>query len=158
MEPLHTASATARGGREGFVRSQTGTIDLPLTMPEALGGKGEGAGTNPEELFAAGYAACFESAIRLVARQRELELPELEVTADVSIGKEDDGFALAARVRGRFAGMAREQADALMAEAHQACPYSKATAGNMAVELVARLDPRSGPKAQLVPCQSSASR
>jgi lipoyl-dependent peroxiredoxin len=137
MDSLHTATATARGGREGFVRSKTGTIDLPLTMPEALGGKGEDAGTNPEELFAAGYAACFESAIRLVARRRELELPEFTVTAEVSIGKDGDGFALAARVRGYFAGMDRDQADAIMAEAHEACPYSKATVGNMAVEVVA---------------------
>jgi Ohr subfamily peroxiredoxin len=137
MDPLHTSTVTARGGREGFVRSETGVIDLPLTMPEVLGGKGEGAGTNPEELFAAGYAACFESAIRLVARQRGLELGDLDVQAAVSIGKEGDGFALAARIRGRFQGIDRAQADALMAAAHEACPYSKATRGNLPVELVA---------------------
>jgi lipoyl-dependent peroxiredoxin len=137
MEPLHTSVATAKGGREGFVRSDAGVIDLPLTMPEVLGGKGEGAGTNPEELFAAGYAACFESAIRLVARQQELELGDVEVTAEVSIGKDGDGFALATRLRGRFAGLDQGQADRLMQEAHQACPYSKATRGNMPVELAA---------------------
>ena len=137
MDPLHTSVVTAKGGREGFVRSETGVIDLPLTMPEVLGGKGEGAGTNPEELFAAGYAACFESAMRLVARQQDLDLHNLEVTAEVSIGKDGDGFALATRIRGRFAGMDQAQADRLMAEAHKACPYSKATRGNMPVELVA---------------------
>jgi lipoyl-dependent peroxiredoxin len=136
VEPLHTSTVTAKGGREGFVRSENGVIDLPLTMPKVLGGKGAGQGTNPEELFAAGYAACFESAIRLVARQRDLELGDVAVTAEVAIGKEGDGFALAARVRGKLPGMDRAQAEELMDEAHKACPYSKATRGNMPVELV----------------------
>jgi osmotically inducible protein OsmC len=136
VEPLHTSTVTAKGGREGFVRSENGVIDLPLTMPKVLGGKGAGQGTNPEELFAAGYAACFESAIRLVARQRDLELGDVAVTAEVAIGKEGDGFALAARVRGKLPGMDRAQAEELMNEAHKACPYSKATRGNMPVELV----------------------
>ena len=136
MEPLHTSTVTAKGGREGFVRSENGVIDMPLTMPKVLGGKGAGQGTNPEELFAAGYAACFESAIRLVARQRDLELGEVAVTAEVAIGKDSDGFALATRIRGKLPGMDRGQAEELMAEAHKACPYSKATRGNMPVELV----------------------
>lgn len=136
MQPLHTSTATARGGREGFVRSTTGVIDLPLTMPKILGGKGEGQGTNPEELFAAGYAACFESALRLVARRRGVELGEVGVTAEVTIGKEGDGFVLATRLRGHLPGMERAQAEELMNEAHGACPYSKATRGNMPVELV----------------------
>jgi lipoyl-dependent peroxiredoxin len=137
VEPLHTSTVTAKGGREGFVRSENGVIDLPLTMPKVLGGKGAGQGTNPEELFAAGYAACFESAIRLVARRRDLELGDVAVTAEVAIGKEGDGFALAARIRGKLPGMDRAQAEELMHEAHEACPYSKATRGNMPVELVA---------------------
>jgi lipoyl-dependent peroxiredoxin len=136
VEPLHTSTVTAKGGREGFVRSENGVIDLPLTMPKVLGGKGAGQGTNPEELFAAGYAACFESAIRLVARQRDLELGEVAVTAEVAIGKDRDGFALATRIRGKLPGMDRGQAEKLMDEAHKACPYSKATRGNMPVELV----------------------
>ena len=136
MEPLHTSTVTAKGGREGFVRSENGVIDMLLTMPKVLGGKGAGQGTNPEELFAAGYAACFESAIRLVARQRDLELPQdVAVTAEVAIGKEGDGFALAARVRGKLPGIDRAQAEELMNEAHKACPYSKATRGNMPVQL-----------------------
>jgi Ohr subfamily peroxiredoxin len=106
-------------------------------MPRFLGGKGEGAGTNPEELFAAGYAACFESALRLVARRDSRELEDPQVTADVSIGKEGDGFVLAARIRAKLGGMSQHEADELMARAHQACPYSKATAGNMPVELFA---------------------
>jgi osmotically inducible protein OsmC len=136
MTPLHTSTVTAKGGREGFVRSENGVIDLPLTMPKALGGKGQGQGTNPEELFAAGYAACFESAIRLVARQRDIELGDVAVTAEVSIGKEGDGFALAARIRGRLPGMDRARAEELMQLADAACPYSKATRGNLPVELV----------------------
>jgi Ohr subfamily peroxiredoxin len=135
MTPLHTSTVTAKGGREGFVRSDNGVIDLPLTMPKVLGGKGESQGTNPEELFAAGYAACFESAIRLVARQRDIELGDVAVTAEVSIGKDGDGFALAARIRGNLPGIERAQAEELMQQAHAACPYSKATRGNLPVEL-----------------------
>lgn len=136
MEALHTATATANGGRDGFVRSDTGIIDLALTMPKALGGKGESQGTNPEELFAAGYAACFESALRLVGRQRKVELGDVSVTAEVSIGKDGDGFALAARLRGRLPTLEKAQAEELMAAAHQVCPYSKATRGQLPVELV----------------------
>jgi Ohr subfamily peroxiredoxin len=136
MTPLHTSIATAKGGREGFVRSDNGVIDLPLTMPKVLGGKGDGQGTNPEELFAAGYAACFESAIRLVARQNDIELGDVSVTAEVSIGKDGDGFALATRIRGHLPGMDRARAEELMQRAHAACPYSKATRGNLPVELV----------------------
>lgn len=136
MEALHTATATANGGRDGFVRSDTGIIDLALTMPKSLGGKGESQGTNPEELFAAGYAACFESALRLVGRQRKVELGDVSVTAEVSIGKDADGFALAARLRGRLPTLEKAQAEELMAAAHQVCPYSKATRGQLPVELV----------------------
>jgi lipoyl-dependent peroxiredoxin len=137
MEPLHTSTVTARGGREGFVRSENGVIDMPLTMPKVLGGKGSKEGTNPEELFAAGYAACFESALRLVGRKRDLELGDVAVTADVVIGKDGGGgFALAARVRGHLPDVEDENlARELMEAAHQECPYSKATRGNMEVEL-----------------------
>jgi Ohr subfamily peroxiredoxin len=136
MKPLHTAIVTARGGREGFVKADKGVIDLPLTMPKALGGKGEGQGTNPEELFAAGYAACFESALRLVGRQQDVELDDVTVTAEVAIGKDDDGFALQAKLRARLPGIERQQAEALMQAAHEVCPYSKATRGNLPVDLV----------------------
>ncbi len=138
MEPLHTSIVTAKGGREGFVKAEKGVIDMPLTMPKSLGGKGEGAGTNPEELFAAGYAACFESALRLVGRSQDRELPQdLAVTAEVAIGKEGDGFALAVKLRGRLPGIDRAEAQKLMEQAHEVCPYSKATRGNLPVELVA---------------------
>jgi Ohr subfamily peroxiredoxin len=136
MEPLHTSIVTAKGGREGFVKAEKGVIDLPLTMPRSLGGKGEGAGTNPEELFAAGYAACFESALRLVARRKRIELGDVAVTAEVAIGKDGQGFALAARLRGRLPGMERRAAEELMREAHEVCPYSKATRGQLPIELM----------------------
>jgi Ohr subfamily peroxiredoxin len=139
MEPLHTATVTAKGGREGFVKAERGgVIDLPLTMPKALGGKGAGQGTNPEELFAAGYAACFESALRLVARRQDRELPQdVSVTAEVAIGKDgEDGFALAVKLRGRLPGIDRNEARELMEAAHQACPYSNASRGNLPVELI----------------------
>ncbi len=137
MEPLHTSIVTAKGGRDGSVKAEKGIIDLPLTMPKSLGGRGERAGTNPEELFAAGYAACFESALRLVARRKDRELPDdLSVTAEVSIGKEGEGFALAVRLRGHLPGIDQAEGQSLMEEAHQACPYSKATRGNLPVELV----------------------
>jgi Ohr subfamily peroxiredoxin len=136
MEPLHTAIVTARGGREGYVKADKGVIDLPLTMPKALGGKGEGEGTNPEELFAAGYAACFESALRLVARQQDLDVDDVTVTAEVAIGKDGDGFALQAKLRARLPGIERQQAEALMQAGHEVCPYSKATRGNLPVDLV----------------------
>lgn len=136
MEPLHTSIVTAKGGREGFVEAEKGVIDLPLTMPKALGGKGEGAGTNPKELFAAGYAACFESALRLVARRKDIELGDVAVTAEVAIGKDGNGFALAAKLRGRLPGMERRAAEELMREAHEVCPYSKASRGHLPVELL----------------------
>lgn len=136
MKPLHTAIVTARGGREGQVKADKGVIDLPLTMPKALGGKGEGQGTNPEELFAAGYAACFESALRLVGRQQDVDLGDVTVTAEVAIGKDGEGFALQAKLRTRLPGIERKRAEALMHAAHEVCPYSKATRGNLPVELV----------------------
>ena len=109
----------------------------PLAMPTALGGKG-GAGTNPEQLFAAGYAACFESALRLVARMQKKPLKDATITARVTIGKTDDGgFGLAAELHGHIEGVSREEAQTLMEAAHLVCTYSRATRGNIEVKLVA---------------------
>jgi Ohr subfamily peroxiredoxin len=134
MTILYTASATAKGGREGRVRSDDGTLDFPLTMPRSLGGNGA-PGTNPEQLFAAGYSACFGSALALVARLQKIALGDHDITAQVSIGAENGGFVLAVMLRGRFADLSREQAETLMNAAHQVCPYSKATRGNIEVTL-----------------------
>jgi Ohr subfamily peroxiredoxin len=133
MKPLYTATATAHGGREGHVKSSDGVIDLQLKMPKELGGPG-GAFTNPEQLFAAGYAACFEGALRLVARLQKLPLTDAHIRADVTIGKTDDGgFGLKVALTGRIAGLDREAAQKLMEAAHQVCPYSRATRNNIEV-------------------------
>jgi len=135
-QPLYTAVATAHGGRTGHVRSDDGLIDMGLAMPTSLGGPG-GKGTNPEQLFAAGYAACFESALRLVARTQKAPLQDASITAHVTIGKPDDGgFSLAVELHGNLSGVERSAAQALMEAAHQVCPYSRATRGNIPVKLI----------------------
>jgi osmotically inducible protein OsmC len=136
MQILYTTSVAAtKGGRTGHVKSIDGYLNLPLAMPKELGGPG-GEGTNPEQLFAAGYAACFHSALQLVARMRRITLGESEVTAHVSIGKEQDGgFALEAALEVNLPGVASDVAKELIEAAHQVCPYSKATRGNIKVTL-----------------------
>ena len=135
METLYTAEATATGGREGRVVSSDGVLDLAVVMPKGLGGPGEG-GTNPEQLFAAGYAACFGSALGFVARMQKIKTGPVKITARVSIGKEGAGFGLAVELRGHLPELPREQAEALMAAAHGVCPYSNATRNNIEVRLV----------------------
>ncbi|MEK3733776.1 MULTISPECIES: organic hydroperoxide resistance protein [Paenibacillus] len=136
MNALYTASATARGGREGSVSSSDGVLKHDLKMPKELGGPG-GAGTNPEQLFAAGYSACYESALQNIARKEKVKLTETEVTADVMIGKDesDGGFKLAVKLNVKLPGVERSQAEDLARKAHDFCPYSKATRGNIDVEL-----------------------
>jgi lipoyl-dependent peroxiredoxin len=137
MTPIYTATATAEGGRAGHVRSSEGAVDLALSMPKEMGGPG-GAGANPEQLFAAGYAACFESALRLVARQQQAALTRGKVTAKVTLGKTEAGaFELAVELRGAFDGLSRDQVEKLMQAAHEVCPYSRATRNNIEVKLVA---------------------
>lgn len=135
MEALYTAKATAEGGRLGKVKSSDGTLDLALSMPKSLGGQGKEDATNPEQLFAAGYAACFDSALNLVARQSRKRI-ESKVTAEVSIGKDTDGgFRLAVVLNVAINGVELEEAQELVKKAHLVCPYSKATKGNIEVEL-----------------------
>ena len=134
MTPLYTASATATGGRVGRVLSADGVLDLPLTMPKGLGGSGD-PGANPEQLFAAGYAACFGSALAMIARMQKVQLGNVQITANVTIGKDEGGFGLAVELVGHLPGLERAQAEALMAAAHQVCPYSRATRGNIQVSL-----------------------
>jgi Ohr subfamily peroxiredoxin len=135
MKPLYTAIATAHGGRDGTVESSEGTLALKLAMPKELGGPG-GPGTNPEQLFAAGYAACFESALRFVARLQKLPLTDARIRAEVTIGRTDDGgFGLKVALHGRLEGMGEAEALSLMNAAHQVCPYSRATRGNIDVSL-----------------------
>lgn len=135
VTPLYVAQATAHGGRSGKVQSDDGVLNLSLTMPKGLGGPG-GAATNPEQLFAAGYAACFESALRLVARQQGKDVTAASITAQVTIGKtEQGGFGLAVRLKGHLPGLSNDDARRLMEAAHQVCPYSNATRGNIEVAL-----------------------
>jgi Ohr subfamily peroxiredoxin len=134
MNVLYTATATATGGRDGRVRSDDGTIDMPVTMPKGLGGKGD-PGTNPEQLFAAGYSACFGSALGLVARMQKIRPGPFDITAKVSLGQQDGGYGLAVELVGKFPELPREEAEKLMHTAHQVCPYSRATRGNIEVTL-----------------------
>ncbi|GHA68247.1 organic hydroperoxide resistance protein [Streptomyces termitum] len=136
MDALYTAVATANG-REGRAVSSDGLLDLPLAHPPVLGG--DGRGTNPEQLFAAGYAACFASAMGVIARQERIDVSEVSVTAEVSLGKDaaDGGFGLAVVMRAEFPDHLQGEAGrALLEKTHAFCPYSKATRGNIAVELV----------------------
>lgn len=144
MEALYTAQATAKGGRDGATRSSDGVLDLTLATPKEMGGPGGEGATNPEQLFAAGYGSCFLSALSLVARSEKISAKEFEVTAEVSIGKDDDGFGLQVELRGELPGVDPETAADLMRKAHEVCPYSKATRGNIAVGLAvgeARIEP-----------------
>ena len=134
MDPLYTAVATARGGREGEVVSDDGVLDLTLAPPTELGGPG-GDKTNPEQLFAAGYAACFHSALRLVAKKQGLDIEPSEITAKVSLGKEGEAFGLAVTLMGALPTLDPPDGEKLMHEAHQVCPYSRATRGNIDVTL-----------------------
>ncbi|MGW2602270.1 MULTISPECIES: organic hydroperoxide resistance protein [Streptomyces] len=134
MDALYTAVATANG-REGRAVSSDGQLDLALAMPPALGGNGQG--TNPEQLFAAGYAACFASALGLVGREAKVDTKDVSVAAEVSIGKDDTGFGLSVVLRVELPDtLAGETGTRLVEQAHQVCPYSKATRGNISVELV----------------------
>jgi osmotically inducible protein OsmC len=137
MKTLYTAASTAHGGRDGHVRSSDGIIDLDLKTPKEMGGPG-GAGTNPEQLFASGYAACFESAMRVVARKQKKPLADASVTGHVSFNVTDEGkYLLSVELHGKVEGLSHEEAEALMRAAHEVCPYSNATRGNIEVKLIA---------------------
>ena len=132
---LYTAHATSTGGREGTSKSSDGALDVRLSTPKELGGAG-GPGTNPEQLFAAGYSACFIGAMKAVAAKQKLQLPQdLSIAADVGIGPIPTGFGIQATLNISLPGMDRAAAQALVNAAHQVCPYSNATRGNIDVTL-----------------------
>lgn len=134
MQILYTAEATAWGGREGRTASTDGILDVALAVPKELGGPGEA--TNPEQLFAAGYASCFHSALKLIGRRDKVDVSESAVTARVGLGmNESGGFNLAVELEAEIAGVDRAVAEDLVAKAHQVCPYSNATRGNVEVTL-----------------------
>ncbi|MCW3465497.1 organic hydroperoxide resistance protein [Chitinophaga nivalis] len=132
---LYTARATATGGRNGQVKTDDGVLNLEVRMPKALGGSSD-TYTNPEQLFAAGYAACFDSALNLVIRTQQIKTGTTAVTAEVSLGKTPEGgFGLAVKLEVSIPDIDRQQALELVEKAHQVCPYSNATRGNIPVEL-----------------------
>lgn len=136
MNVLYTAKATVEGGRDGTIHTQDGKLNLQLSTPRSLGGKG-GEATNPEELFAAGYAACFQSALQMVAFRSKVPLPQNgTITASVSLGKVESGaFNLAVELLIHLPGLEETVAHELVEKAHQICPYSNATRGNIEVKL-----------------------
>lgn len=132
---LYQAKATATGGREGTAKSSDGILDVKLTTPKELGGAG-GAGTNPEQLFAAGYSACFIGALKFVGSQEKIAVPaDASITGTVGIGTIPGGFGIEVALDISLPGIDRAVAQSLIEKAHQVCPYSNATRGNINVTL-----------------------
>src|SRR5467141_4020912 len=133
---LYKTSAKATGGRDGQAATLDGTLNVKLATPKELGGGG-GAGNNPEQLFAAGYAACFIGAMKFVASRDRIDLPgELSIAASVGIGAIPNGFGVEATLKISVPGMSRADAESLVQQAHLVCPYSNATRGNIDVRLI----------------------
>lgn len=136
VDVKYRTSATATGGRDGRSKTEDGTLDVKLATPKELGGPG-GEGTNPEQLFAAGYSACFLGAMKAVAPSQKLRVPpETTVTATVGIGpRSEGGFGITADLKVSLPGLERADAERLVKAAHQVCPYSNATRNNVDVGL-----------------------
>ena len=141
MKILYQAKAiSSSGGRDGKVRIDNSPLEFEMAKPTELGGSGK-TGVNPEQLFAAGYAACFESALLHVARRMNLSLQSTSVAAEVGIGPNGSGgFLLTASITATVSGVDQATADKLVQEAHQVCPYSNATRGNIDVTVLARVE------------------
>lgn len=135
MKTLYSTTVTATGGRNGKVKSENGILDLEVRMPKGLGGNNDDY-TNPEMLFAAGYSACFDSALNMIIGKEKAETGATTVTATVGIGQiENGGFGLAVKLHANIPNVTLEQAQSLIEKAHAVCPYSNATRGNIDVEL-----------------------
>lgn len=140
MKTLMTTSATAKGGRNGHVKTDDGLLDFELSVPKSMGGDG-GDNPNPEQFFAAGYSACYGSALQAVAQKNKVKLGDFSVTAEVSLGKdEDDQFLLSVVLDSYLPGVDKEMGETLINEAHEICPYSRATRDNIDVTLNLLLD------------------
>jgi len=135
-KPLFTSSAKAVGGRDGRVESSDGKINMKLAMPGSPQAKEHPDATNPEQLFAAGYSACFDGALQLIAKREKVDFKS-EVTANVSLLKDDsdDGFKIGVTLQVKGTGIEKEKLKELVEKAHEFCPYSKATRGNINVDL-----------------------
>ncbi|WP_200975193.1 organic hydroperoxide resistance protein [Echinicola sp. 20G] len=135
MKLMYEAEAKAQGGRNGHVVSSDNVLDFEVRVPKSMGGEG-GAYTNPEQLFAAGYAACFDSALNFIAQKQKVKVENTEVNAKVGIGQlSNGGFGLAVELLVKIPNLDKEQAQALLEAAHKACPYSNAIRGNVDVKL-----------------------
>lgn len=135
MSTLYTTQATAFNGRDGRVTTEDGAVDLALVRPPELGGKGE-AGTNPEQLFACGYAACFGATLQALSRPRKLSPSRNEVKAEIGLVKRTEGgFILSAKLQVLLAGISRNEAEELVEEAHRTCPYSNSIRQTIDVEI-----------------------
>ena len=136
IKPLFTATATATGGRNGHTKAADGSVEANLSVPKEMGGPGKPGTTTPEHLFAAGYAACFHSAMKVVAGRDKLDVTGTEVSASVGLGMNDKGgFGIAVELDVHAPALDRATAEALVAKAHEVCPYSNATRGNVEVTL-----------------------
>ena len=129
----YTTTATTKGGREGRAILDDGALALAMAPPKAMGGAGDGH--NPEQLFALGYSACFGSAVMFVARKHGIDGAKARITAAVTLAQSDAGFDLSVELKVSIPGEDRAKIEALVADAHQVCPYSKATRGNIPVTL-----------------------
>jgi Ohr subfamily peroxiredoxin len=130
---LHTSKATSQGGRNGHTKSDDGMIDLNLSVPKDMGGPGKPQTSTPEDLFAAGYAACLGGAIDYMANQLKLKPSSVEVRTSVGIGKDATGFGLKVDHEVKVAGLSKEDAEKIVKAGHEFCPYSKAVKGNIDV-------------------------
>ena len=135
LQRLYTAKAKTSGGRDGRAVSSDHVIDLPLSTPKEMGGPGKADTTNPEQLFAAGYSACFDGALNMVARLSKTPITGSSVEADVSFGKDGENYGIAVDLLVNIPNIDQQLAEELVAKAHQACPYSRATRGNIDVNL-----------------------
>ena len=135
MKILYQAKASAKGGRDGHVETDDGVLRLDLSIPKSLGGPGKAGATNPEQLFAAGYAACFESAIMHVARLKKITVPDLVVNSEVGLTPLETGFGLVVSLHSLFTGVSSEVANELASAGHRVCPYSNALKGNVDVQI-----------------------
>jgi Ohr subfamily peroxiredoxin len=135
MAALYTAHATATSGRNGHAATDDKVIDVQLSVPKPMGGEGKAGATNPEQLFATGYAACFGGAVEFVANKHKIAHGPVTVASAVTFNADDSGFFISVVLEVKVEGVDRATAEKLVAEAHTVCPYSKATKGNVAVEL-----------------------
>jgi lipoyl-dependent peroxiredoxin len=137
LQPLYTAVATVVSGREGHGETADGNVKVDFALPKEMGGPGKPGATNPEQLFALGYASCFGQALRVVTGKEHVKVGEVKVTSHITIGKTDSGgFGLGGQLNIHLPGVERAEAEKVVAAAHQLCPYSNAIRGNVDVKLV----------------------